>query len=116
MHRNGVRTLTVQSETTHDVLPSELLSAIQPAISKLQLPPGYRIDYGGEDFNKKEALGQLITALMVSLVLIFFILLFQFRNINEALIVMLTIPLSLFGAILGCFLQEIFSALPLLLG
>jgi multidrug efflux pump subunit AcrB len=104
MHRNGVRTLTVQSETTQDVLPSELLAAIQPAISKLQLPAGYRIEYGGEDFNKNEAMGQLITALMVSLVLIFFILLFQFRHIKEAIIVMLSIPLSLFGAILGLYI------------
>jgi multidrug efflux pump subunit AcrB len=103
MHRNGVRTLTVQSETTHDVLPSELLAAIQPEISKLQLPSGYHIEYGGEDFNKKESMGQLITALLVSLVLIFFILLFQFRNLKEATIVMLTIPLSLFGAIFGLF-------------
>jgi multidrug efflux pump subunit AcrB len=104
MHRNGVRTLTVQSETTQEVLPSELLAAIQPEIAKLQLPNGYRIDYGGEDFNKKEALGQLITALLVSLVLIFFILLFQFRDLKEAVIVMLTIPLSLFGAIMGLYL------------
>lgn len=104
MHRNGVRTLTVQSETSPDVLPSELLAAIQPAISKLELPSGYRIEYGGEDFNKKEALGQLIAALLVSLVLIFFILLFQFKNIKEAAIVMLTIPLSLFGAVLGLFI------------
>lgn len=104
MHRNGVRTLTVQSETTPGVLPSEVLATIQPAISKLQLPPGYSIDYGGEDFNKKEALGQLIAALLVSLVLIFFILLFQFKNIREASIVMLTIPLSLFGAISGLYI------------
>jgi multidrug efflux pump subunit AcrB len=103
MHRNGVRTLTVQSETTPDVLPAELLAAIQPEISKLPLPAGYRIEYGGEDFNKKEAMSQLITALLVSLVLIFFILLFQFKNIKEALIVMGTIPLSLFGAIGGLF-------------
>lgn len=103
MHRNGVRTLAVQSETTHDVLPSELLATIRPEIGKLQLPSGYRIEYGGEDFNKKESMGQLITALLVSLVLIFFILLFQFRNLKEATIVMLTIPLSLFGAILGLF-------------
>jgi multidrug efflux pump subunit AcrB len=104
MHRNGVRTLTVQSETTQDILPSELLAVIQPEIAKIQLPNGYRIEYGGEDFNKKEALGQLVAALLVSLVLIFFILLFQFRDLKEAAIVMLTIPLSLFGAIMGLYL------------
>jgi multidrug efflux pump subunit AcrB len=54
MHRNGVRTLTVQSELAEGVLPAELVKAIQPEINKLQLPSGYRIEYGGEDANKKE--------------------------------------------------------------
>jgi outer membrane protein TolC len=45
----------------------------------------------------------MVTALLVSLVLIFFILLFQFRNLKEASIVMLTIPLSLFGALFGLY-------------
>ena len=103
-HRNGVRTLTVRSETTADVLPSELLKAIQPQISRIQLPTGYSINYGGEDENQRETLGQMITALMISLVLIFFILLFQFRNVKEATIVMLTIPLSLFGAFFGLYI------------
>ncbi|MGX7689058.1 efflux RND transporter permease subunit [Flectobacillus roseus] len=103
MHRNGVRTLTVQSELAEGVLPAELVKAIQPEINKLQLPSGYRIEYGGEDANKKETFSQLVTVLMVSLVLIFFILLFQFRNLKESAIVMLTIPLSLFGAILGLY-------------
>ncbi|MCF6405678.1 efflux RND transporter permease subunit [Chitinophaga filiformis] len=116
MHRNGVRTLTIQSETAPGVLPSELLAAIQPAINKLALPNGYRIEYGGEEFNKKEVLGQLIAALLVSLVLIFFILLFQFRNIKEVLIVMLTIPLSLFGAIMGLYVTGNFFSFTAFVG
>lgn len=101
MHRNGVRTLTVQSETTPGVLPAELLEQIRPAIGRLSLPAGYRIDYGGEEGGKEEVQNDMVTALSISLILIFFILLTQFRNIKEALIIMATIPLSLFGAILG---------------
>jgi multidrug efflux pump subunit AcrB len=104
VHRNGVRTLTVRSEATADVLPSELLKAIQPQISKIQLPTGYSINYGGEEENQNETLSQMIAALMISLVLIFFILLFQFKNVKEATIVMLTIPLSLFGAFFGLYI------------
>jgi multidrug efflux pump subunit AcrB/outer membrane protein TolC len=103
MHRNGVKTLTVQTETVAGVLPSELLKVIKPKIDALQLPVGYRIEYGGEFGNQEETSGQLITVLMVSIVLIFFILLFQFKNLKETAIVMLTIPLSLFGAIFGLF-------------
>jgi multidrug efflux pump subunit AcrB len=103
MHRNGVRTLTVQSETGDGVLPSELLATIQPEIKKIELPKGYTIEYGGEEGNKIETMGQLVGVMMISIVLIFFILLFQFKNIKEAGIVMLTIPLSLFGALFGLY-------------
>ncbi|HEY8938010.1 MAG TPA: efflux RND transporter permease subunit [Cyclobacteriaceae bacterium] len=101
MHRNGVRTLTVQSEVQPDVLPAELLEAIKPKIEQLKLPEGYHIEYGGEEANKDEVFVEMVTALVISLVLIFFILLFQFRKMKETMIVMLTIPLSLFGAVLG---------------
>jgi multidrug efflux pump subunit AcrB len=104
MHRNGVRTLTVQSETTDGILASEILNDIRPQIETLQLPEGYHIEYGGEYSNKQETFSQMITVLIISLVLIFFILLFQFRNLKETGIVLLTIPLSLFGALFGLFI------------
>lgn len=103
MHRNGVRTLTIQSEVVENVLPAELLKQVQPEIAKIALPNGYHLEYGGEQGNKVETLSQMVTALAVSLVAIFFILLFQFKNLKETTIVMLTIPLSLFGAILGLY-------------
>lgn len=101
MHRNGVRTLTVQSEISLGSLPAELLEKIKPEIEKLSLPEGYRIYYGGEEAGKTEVESDMYTALSISLAFIFLILLFQFKNIKEALIIMATIPLSLFGAILG---------------
>jgi multidrug efflux pump subunit AcrB len=101
IHRNGVRTLTVQSETTEGVLPSELLKEIRPEIAKLNLPPGYRIYYGGEYANQQETYNYMVIALVISLIIIFIVLLFQFRNLKEVGMVMLTIPLSLFGAVFG---------------
>lgn len=101
MHRNGLRTLTVGSQTTDDVLPSELLKSIKPAIDELELPHGYHLEIGGEQENKKETFSQMIVALSISLVAIFLILLLQFKNLKEASIVMFSIPLSLFGALAG---------------
>jgi multidrug efflux pump subunit AcrB len=104
MHRNGTRTLTVQSETKDGVLPSELLNEVKPELKKISLPPGYRIYFGGEHANKQETYGKMTLALVFSLIIIFMVLLFQFRNIKEAGLVMLTIPLSLFGAVFGLFI------------
>ena len=103
IRRNGVRTLTVQSDVSEGSLPSELLGRIRPELDKLRLPPGYKIKFGGEFANKNETFIPLIKALIISLIIIFVVLMFQFRNLKEVALVMLTIPLSLFGAIFGLF-------------
>lgn len=103
MHRNGIPTLTIQSETEEGVLPSELVKQIQDQIEALELPTGYRLELGGEHANKTETFAQMISVLIVSIVMIYLILLFQFKNLKEATIVMLTIPLSLFGAFFGLY-------------
>jgi multidrug efflux pump subunit AcrB len=104
IHRNGVRTLTILSETKDGVLPSELLKAIRPEIAKLDLPSGYKILYGGEYANQQETYSYMVIALIISIIAIFLVLLFQFRNLKEVGLVMLTIPLSWFGAIFGLFI------------
>ncbi len=101
IHRNGLRALSVQSETASHVLPSQLLKAIQPDIDKLQLPEGYSINYAGEYGNQKETFSEMIGALAISMLLIFFTVLFQFKRLKEAGVIMITIPLSLFGALFG---------------
>ena len=101
IHRNGVRTLTVQCEPLEGVLPSKVLKMIRPELDKVALPPGYRIEIGGEYEGQRETFSEMLVALGVSLLVIFFVLLFQFRSIKQTLMVMLTIPLSAFGAFLG---------------
>ena len=101
VRRNGVRTLTVRSFVQDGHYASELLDAVRPGIEKLQLPPGYRIEYGGDKLNTDETFPEMLTALGISLVAIFLTLLIQFRQVSEALIVMTSIPLALPGAVLG---------------
>ncbi|HEU4997173.1 MAG TPA: efflux RND transporter permease subunit [Gemmatimonadaceae bacterium] len=101
VRRNGVRTLTVGAHTTNDVLPSKLLASVQKQVQAIPLPPGYSLAWGGEIENQIESFGSMTVALMISLVSIFLILLFQFRRVSDALIVMASIPTTVFGAILG---------------
>jgi outer membrane protein TolC len=82
-------------------LASEILADARKQLDAMPLPPGYRIDYGGEYENKQEISGEMRNALLISLVLIFLILLFQFRTLVDPLIVMAAFPLALPGAALG---------------
>jgi multidrug efflux pump subunit AcrB/outer membrane protein TolC len=106
VRRNGVRTLTVRSFVKEGFYASALLDDVAPKIAALKLPPGYRIYYGGEKFNQDDNMPQLLAALGISLVAIFLVLLFQFLNVSEPLVVMSSIPLALLGAAFGLFVTQ----------
>lgn len=106
VRRNGVRTLTVGAFPRQGYLASQILGSASKQIAGLQLPQGYRIDYGGEAENQRDTFAEMRTALAISLVLIFVILLFQFRSLPDALIVMTAFPLALPGAAFGLFVTN----------
>jgi multidrug efflux pump subunit AcrB/outer membrane protein TolC len=106
VRRNGVRTLTVRAFPGNGHLASQILTDAKKQIDHLQLPPGYHIEYGGEDENQRETFGEMRNALGISLVLIFLILLLQFRTLADALIVMAALPLALPGAAFGLFVTN----------
>lgn len=101
VRRNGVRTLTVQAFHDERHLASEILQTAIPAIERLPLPPGYRVEFGGERQNQEETFADMVRALLISLVLIFLILLFQFKSFVQTLLIMVSIPLALLGAGVG---------------
>jgi outer membrane protein TolC/preprotein translocase subunit SecF len=104
VRRNGVRTLTVRAFPKAGSWASAILGEVKPQVDSLPLPPGYRVEYGGEKTNSDETLPGMLKALAISILAIFLVLLIQFGNLSEPLIVMCSIPLTLFGAALGLLL------------
>ncbi len=99
--RNGIPTLTTGCKSEPGMLASEVLDQIKPRIDTLSLPPGFSMAYGGDIKNQDETFGNMIIALIVSVVSIFLILLFEFKDAARPLIIMVSIPLTLFGSMLG---------------
>lgn len=102
--RAGVRTLTVSTNPASGYLASNLLRPIRSELAKLQLPAGYRIEIGGEYEGQQETFQKMARALVASVILIYLVLLFQFGGSREAMLVMLAIPLTFFGAMAGLLL------------
>jgi multidrug efflux pump subunit AcrB/outer membrane protein TolC len=101
VRRNGVRTLTVRAFVKPGHYASRLLEQAAPKLAALKLPAGYRVEYGGDRYNRDETMPQMLGALAISLLVIFLVLLMQFKRISDSLVVMSSIPLMLFGAVLG---------------
>lgn len=104
VHRNGIRTLTVLAHPRQGELASAILARARPSLDAISLPEGYRLDYGGEKENQDETFGEMSVVLAVSILLIFLILLFQFRSVALVLVVMMSIPLAFPGAVAGLLL------------
>ncbi len=61
--RNGERVNTVQAYLVHGVLPDEALSDFQSRLSaaELSLPPGYRVEFGGDTDARGETINNLLS-------------------------------------------------------
>ena len=100
-HRNGVRTITVQADVARGKITSEIFSLVQPQIDQLSLPQGIEIGYGGDNESTIENMIPMMWSLATSILLIFFILLLQFKTSRRALLIMSTMPMSFLGAAIG---------------
>ena len=67
--------------------------------SQVDFPAGYYPTYGGAFENLNEALGRLMIAVPLSLLLIFLLLYFAFHSVRQGLLIYSAIPLSAIGGI-----------------
>jgi Cu(I)/Ag(I) efflux system membrane protein CusA/SilA len=64
---------------------------------QVKLPPGYTLSWSGQFEYMQRAAQRLRLVVPVTLLIIFLLLYFNFRNITEPLVVMLSIPFGLIG-------------------
>jgi len=101
VRRNGVPTLMIQVDNSPGITASAIFNQLRPQIDKIQLPEGTSITYGGDYEAQEEVFVPMGIALMVSILLIFFILLIQFKKAKIALLIMSGMLLTLPGAVIG---------------
>ena len=71
---------------------------------KTELPPGAYIDYKGESLDYKESGNSVYMVFALALVIVFLVLAGQFESFVHPLIIMLTVPLAITGALLALYL------------
>ena len=84
--------------------------------NQLQLPEGYRIEYGGQFESAKAATRTLVLVFLMALVIIYLLLYTEFRNLSLSLIVLLNLPLALIGGVLAIKLGSNILSIPAIIG
>ncbi|MFT3931603.1 MAG: efflux RND transporter permease subunit [Spongiibacteraceae bacterium] len=68
------------------------------------LPQGYQIDYGGQSRQTMQESNNFVTTLSFAILVIFLVLAAQFESFRDPLIVMISVPMAIFGAMIFIFL------------
>lgn len=112
---NQERTLTVSGKHRR-MQATDYHMAIWPLIEAMELPEGYRIEIGGEIESSAKGNEALAENLPVALIGIVVLLVLQFNSFRRPLVIMLTIPLVLIGAVMGLLVANAFFSFTALLG
>tara|TARA_B110000003_G_scaffold265225_1_gene290833 strand:+ start:6799 stop:10272 length:3474 start_codon:yes stop_codon:yes gene_type:complete len=102
-HKNTKRLVTVYSALSPgETDAGAVVARIQNSMKNFKkLPKGVKIDYTGQIEEEKKQMNFLVGAFFTGLLLIFFILIFQFNSVSKPGIIMLAIFLSLIGVFGG---------------
>lgn len=73
-------------------------------IAETHLPTGVVVDYAGQSRQFKSEGQQLVVTFFFALVMIFLVLSAQFESFRDSVIVLITVPMSIFGALIFVFL------------
>lgn len=93
-------TVRVFSDVKYGYSPVEIQSTLDNQL-KGTLPEGIEITFDGEKQKIEENFGQVGESAVIAVVLVYLILLIQFNSFTQPLVILLTIPLSAFGSIMG---------------
>jgi multidrug efflux pump subunit AcrB len=77
------------------------MAAVQKAISEMHLPRSIRVEYGGQFQEQQKSFRELLMVLILALLLLFAVLLFEFRSFSAPAAILASALLSTFGGLLA---------------
>ncbi len=99
-HRQSKRILTILAQNKGR-LADQILNEVLPKIEQIALPEGYEIEVGGERESMSKAFGELIKVFFIIVAAITLLLLFQFGGLRETIIILISVPQAIIGAMIG---------------
>jgi len=117
VHRNGMRCITVSADLKRDVNAMRMTSRINEVLkNEIALPAGVETELGGAREFDAETIPPIASGLSISLVIIFFFILVNFRKFGITLVIMAAMSLCLFGAMIGLWIADFTIGLTSVLG
>ncbi|MCV3240268.1 efflux RND transporter permease subunit [Mesorhizobium sp. ZC-5] len=96
---NQLNSATISALPLPGVTTGDGLAEIE-SIARQVLPDTFFIDYSGQSRQEKEQGNTILIAFVLAVIVIYLVLAAQFESFRDPLIIMMSVPLSIFGAML----------------
>jgi heavy metal efflux system protein len=113
---NGERFITVQLNVRGRDIGSFVADAQAATSDQLELPPGYRVEWGGQFELQQQANARFAVVIPITLGIVLLILLLAFGRLKSAVLILLNIPLALTGGALALWLTALPISVPATVG
>ena len=100
-HLDRERVITVEANTEGRPLSDVVRDIMNRVPQTVTFPAGYSLRQGGETEDQTEIFMQMVTAIGVAIMLMYFVLVVQFGSFLEPFAILLSLPLSLIGVMLA---------------
>jgi multidrug efflux pump len=97
---NRLRSITISANLAPGYTLGEALTFLR-GIAEETLPTEARIDYKGQSRELQESSSSVLVTFSLALLVVFLVLAAQFESFIHPLVIMLTVPLAVVGALLG---------------
>ncbi len=99
IHRENLQQLVVVTASLEGTDLGTAVSAVRSVTDSLHLPPSVRVEYGGAYEVQQKSFADLLRVLLLALVLVFGVLLAEFRNFSAPLAILASSVLSISGVV-----------------
>lgn len=115
-HENGSRFALVQAFVSGRDLVGYVDEAKAAVATKVRLPAGYSIVWGGQFENQQRASARLMMVIPIALGLIFLVLLATLRSLRASLLILANIPFAMVGGLVSLWVSGEYLSVPASVG
>ena len=114
--RNRMPTISALANAQLGFNPTRTLERISGDVEALELPAGYRFEWGGEFEANQEANDSLTVHIPTALGIMFLITVLMFGQLRQPIVIWLTVPMIVCGVVVGLVATNLSFTFPSFLG
>ena len=114
--RDRIRTIQARANPQPGQNAARTFASIRPLVEAIPLPVGYVLEWGGEYEANQQAYRTLGTKIPLAFAVMLLITLLMFGRVKEALVIWLSVPMTVCGVVLGLLVTDLSFTFPSFLG